>query len=77
MQAKYIGDPRNPEEQKSLPDEYRAFGVTFERDKFVDVPDDKASKFVGNSHFETKGKPPATAEAPPPVVQVAPTVMPA
>lgn len=70
MKAKYIGDPRNPGEAKNVPDEFTAFGVTFERGKWVDVPDNLAAKFEGNTHFETRGKadPEAAAEpvAPPP-----------
>lgn len=56
MKAKYIGDPRNPGEAKNLPEETTAFGLVFERGKWVDVPDHLEAKFVGNSHFETKGK---------------------
>ena len=54
MKAKYIGDPRNPGEAKNLPESTEAFGVTFERGKWTDVPDELASKFVGNTHYETK-----------------------
>lgn len=56
MKAKYIGDPRNPGEAKNVPEEFTAFGVTFPKGKFVDVPDNLAAKFEGNSHFETRGK---------------------
>jgi hypothetical protein len=58
MKAKYIGDPRNPGEAQNLPEETTAFGVVFPRGKFVDVPDDVAGKFVGNTHFETRGEEP-------------------
>ena len=66
MQAKYIGDPTQPEEQSRLPNTTEMFGVIFERDKFSDVPDELAAKFKGNSHFETKGKEPPPPPAPPP-----------
>lgn len=59
MKAKFIGDPRNPGEANSLPEETTAFGVAFPRGKFVDVPDEVAAKFVGNTHFETRGEEPA------------------
>ncbi len=60
MQAKYIGDLSNPKEV--IPDEFEAFGVTFEKGKFTDVPAEFAAKFAGNSHFETKGDAPAKPE---------------
>ncbi len=65
MKATYIGAPANPAEQKQLPDEFPMFGVTFERGKFVEVPDDVAAKVAGNSHFETQGKEPAAPPAVP------------
>lgn len=55
---KYVGDPRNPGEQKQLPDEFEAFGVTFERGKFSEVPDELESKFEGNSHYVKQGEAP-------------------
>lgn len=55
MKAKFIGDANNPGEQKNLPEEFEAFGITFERGKFSEVPDHLASKFEGNRHFETQG----------------------
>jgi hypothetical protein len=55
MKAKYIGDPRNPGEAKQLPDEYVMYGLTFERGKFTDIPEELQAKFEGNSHFETRG----------------------
>jgi hypothetical protein len=58
MKAKYIGDPRNPAEQKQLPDEFEAFGLVFERGKFTDIPDKLAAKFEGNSHYATQGDAP-------------------
>lgn len=57
LKAKYIGDPANAAEQKQLPDEFEAYGLVFERGKFTDVPAHLVSKFEGNSHFETQGKP--------------------
>lgn len=58
MKAKYIGDANHPGEQKQLPDEFEAFGLTFERSKFTEVPAHLAGKFEGNSHFETQGPEP-------------------
>jgi hypothetical protein len=55
---KYVGDPRNPGEQKQLPDEFEAFGVTFERGKFSEVPDALEGKFEGNSHYVRQGEAP-------------------
>ncbi len=57
MKAKYIGDPREPGGQKNLPDETSMFDLTFPRDKWVDVPEHLEAKFIGNSHFDTRGKP--------------------
>ncbi|MES2904409.1 MAG: hypothetical protein V4696_09520 [Pseudomonadota bacterium] len=62
MKAKFIGDPRDPGGQRNLPDETTMFGVTFPRDKFVDVPEHLAAKFEGNTHFETRGDPVAVAK---------------
>lgn len=59
MKAKYIGDPNDPKEQKNLPDEFTAYGITFERGKSVDVPEELEAKFANNSHFETDGEPEA------------------
>lgn len=53
MKAKYIGDPRVPGEAKNLPEEFTMFGITFERGKWAEVPDNLAKKFEGNTHFET------------------------
>lgn len=68
MKAKFIGEP-GTNEAKNLPEEFTAFGVTFERGKFVEVPDDVAGKIAGNSHFEVEeeakrgpGRPPKDAE---------------
>lgn len=55
MKAKFIGDANNPGESKNLPETFTAFGLTFERGKFTEVPDHLAGKFEGNSHFETQG----------------------
>lgn len=68
MKAKFIGDPSQPDER--LPDNTRAFGIDFPRDKFVEVKDEAAQrKVVGNSHFEIQGKapePPSGGPAPAP-----------
>lgn len=58
MKAKYIGDPRNPGEQKQLPDEFEAFGLTFERGKFTEIPKELEAKIEGNSHFQVQGETP-------------------
>lgn len=54
MKAKFIGDPREPGEANNPPETMEAFGVTFPRGKFVEVPRDVEHKFEGNSHFETQ-----------------------
>lgn len=56
MKAKYVGDVANGE--KDVPDTFEAYGLTFEKGKFTEVPDELAAKFEGNSHFETQGKAP-------------------
>lgn len=53
MKAKFIGDPSKPGEV--VPDVVGAHGVTFQRDKFVEIPTDLEDKFAGNSHFEVQG----------------------
>lgn len=58
MKAKYVGDPSQPKGTEAVPEEFTAYGVTFEKGKFVDVPDELADKFAGNNHFETQGKEP-------------------
>lgn len=58
MKAKYIGDPRNPGEASNLPESTEAFGIVFERGKWVEVPENLAPKFEGNTHFETRGEAP-------------------
>lgn len=65
MEAKFIGDPAEGDDRE-LPKQFEMYGVTFEKNKFAEVPDHLASKFVGNSHFETKGKVP-DAPTPQPV----------
>lgn len=55
MKAKFLGDPREGP-KPYVPDEFTAYGVTFARGKFADVPDHLASKFENNSHYETQGK---------------------
>lgn len=63
MQAKFIGDPMDPEEQSRLPAAFPFMGTVFERDKFIEVPPAIAAKVAGNSHFEVRGKPePETQE---------------
>lgn len=57
MKAKFIGDARNPGEPNNLPETMTAYGVTFERGKWADVPAEHEAKFVGNRHFETRGAP--------------------
>lgn len=57
MKAKFIGDPRNAGEANNLPEAMEAHGVVFERGKWADVPAEAEAKFVGNSHFETRGEP--------------------
>jgi hypothetical protein len=56
MKAKFIGDPRNPGEARNLPDETVAFGLTFERGKFTEIPPELEAKFEGNTHFVTQGE---------------------
>lgn len=63
MKAKFIGDPTTVGDVQ-LPETFTAFGVTFPRNKWVAVPDAVASKFAGNSHFETQDDEP-TVGAPP------------
>lgn len=58
MKAKYVGDPMQPSEAKNLPETITAFGVTFERGKYAEVPDDVAAKIAANPHFDTKGEEP-------------------
>lgn len=55
MKAKYIGDPSQPKGTEAIPDEFEAYGLIFERGKFTEVPPELASKFEGNSHYETQG----------------------
>lgn len=62
MKAKYVGDQTIPGGEQ-IPDEVTNLGITFPKGKWVEIPDDKAAKFAGNSHFETsEGK--AKAEKP-------------
>ena len=68
MKAKFIGQP-GTNEAKNLPEEFTAYGVTFERGKFSEVPDEFAGKFEGNPHFEVEdsakrgpGRPPKDGE---------------
>lgn len=59
MDAKFVGDPRNPGEEKNLPEVTEAHGLVFERGKWVKVPEHLEAKFEGNSHFDTRGGTPA------------------
>lgn len=65
MKAKFIGDPSNPNEQ--VPDLHDAYGLTFARDKYTDIPEHLEAKVAGNSHFHVQGarndKPEETAES--------------
>lgn len=64
MEAKFIGDPRDPGSANNLPEFTQQFGVTFERDKWASVPAGSEGKFEGNSHFETRdGKAAPAAQA--------------
>lgn len=56
MKAKFVGDPTLPKGSEHVPDVFEAYGVVFEKGKFVDVPDDVAHKFAGNNHYETRGE---------------------
>lgn len=55
MKAKFIGDPTQPDE--AVPETHTAYGLTFEKGKATEVPAELEAKFIGNSHFETSGKP--------------------
>ena len=59
MKAKFIGDPSNPGEV--VPDVIDHLGVTFQRDKFSDIPKELEDKFAGNNHFEVQGAKKAAA----------------
>lgn len=65
MKAKYIGDPSQPGE--IVPDLIDVNGITFPRDKFVDIPKEHQDKIAGNNHFEVQGakkdKPEETGES--------------
>lgn len=54
VQARFIGDPSQPDEV--VPDLMDAYGTTFEKGKFSEVPAEFADKVRGNSHFEVKGE---------------------
>lgn len=58
MKVKYVGDPTQPKGTEAIPEEFVAYGITFEKGKFTDVPDELAAKFAGNSHYETRGEEP-------------------
>lgn len=61
MKAKFVGDPSQPEGTEAIPENITVRGIDFPKGKWVDVPDDLAAKFVGHSHFETKGEEPEVA----------------
>ncbi len=53
IKARFVGDPREADPQ--VPDLMDAYGTTFERGKFADVPAEHADKVMGNDHFEVQG----------------------
>lgn len=53
MKATYIGDPTQPKGAETVPDEFTAYGLVFERGKATEVPKELEAKFAGNSHFKT------------------------
>jgi hypothetical protein len=55
MKAKFIGDPTQPGEAGNLPETFEAHGLTFEKNKFTEVPAHLEAKFVGNPHFKVQG----------------------
>lgn len=52
MKAKFIGDPRDP--NRVIPEVFPHAGISFQRGRFVDVPDALGKKLEGNSHFEVQ-----------------------
>ena len=54
MKAKFVGDPSQPNE--AVPDSIEVYGLTFEKGKATEIPEELEAKFVGNNHFETTGK---------------------
>ena len=54
VKARFIGDPSQPDEV--VPDLMDAYGTTFEKGKFTEVPAEYADKVKGNSHFEVQGE---------------------
>ena len=67
MKIKYKGDPRQyiagsdfDRKAANDPDYVELYGMRFEKDKLVSVPDDShfaeeyGAKFRGNNHFEVK-----------------------
>ena len=65
MKAKFIGDPAEGD-NATIPKVITVHGVAFPAGKFVDVPDEAAFKFEGNSHFETEGDLPEEDDTPAP-----------
>lgn len=49
IKARFVGDKADP---KSDPDEVSAFGVSFIKGEWTDVPKTFADKIAGNTHFE-------------------------
>lgn len=60
MKAKFIGDPSDP--AAVVPDLHDHLGITFPRDKFVEVPKELEAKIAGNSHFQVQGAKTAAPE---------------
>jgi hypothetical protein len=50
MKVKYVGDPRD---NHGGPDEITVHGITFAKNKTVDVDDEVGAKLATNNHFET------------------------
>lgn len=53
MKAKFVGDPRNPDE--AVPESITVHGVEFAKGKYSEIPVELEGKFLGNSHFVTSG----------------------
>lgn len=59
IKARFVGDKADP---KSDPDEVSAFGVSFVKDEWTDVPKTFADKIAGNTHFEIDSDGSGTAD---------------
>lgn len=55
MKAQFKGDPANPGEQ--VPEVFTAYGLTFEKGKFTEIPEELEGKFAGNPHYKVMGEP--------------------